>query len=197
MEDPLKIDKIQLTLTFQRIGSLQTEMVTTTLMTCDMTKPNTSCSLEARKNESLFEMPLMVTLIDGPTVLCLTNSATPSHLLINKRLETVWTTLTPTLKGVLTSGTLIFYTYHQLNLESCQLYFREASTSDANYVEVLAGSGCWSYVGKQGGKQLLNLQPNGCMSCRYETYLILITSLYNSSCLVFQHSNVIPFCCYV
>merc|ERR1712012_521861 len=89
MVDPLKIDKIQLILSLQRIGSLQTEMVTTTLMTCDMTKPNTSCSLAARKNESLFEMPLMVTLIDGPMALCLTNLVMPSPLLTNKRLETV------------------------------------------------------------------------------------------------------------
>merc|ERR1712012_205349 len=145
MVDPLKIDKIQLILSLQGIGSLQTEMVTTTLMTCDMTKPNTSCSLETKKNESLFEMPLMVTLIDGPTVLCLTNSAMPSHLLINKIRDCM--------------------NNFNTNFEGC-LNVREASSSDSNYVEVLAGSGCWSYVGKQGGKQLLNLQPNGCMSCR-------------------------------
>ena len=116
MMDPLKIDKIQLILSLQKIGSLQTEMVTITLMTCDMTKPNTSCSSETKKNENLSEMPLMVTPIDGPTELCLTNSVTPSPLPTNKRLETVWTTLMPTLKVVSMLGTLILSKILCLNL---------------------------------------------------------------------------------
>ena len=46
--------------------------------------------------------------------------------------------------------------------------YREKTWSDWNYIEVKADSdGCWSNVGMKGGKQDLNLQPNGCMYCRY------------------------------
>ena len=69
-----------------------------------------------------------------------------------------------TLKDVSTLGNISIKKSitHFFNL--CSKNFREATTSDSDYVQVLAGSGCWSYVGKLGGKQKLNLQPNGCMS---------------------------------
>ena len=34
-------------------------------------------------------------------------------------------------------------------------------TTETDYIEVIRGSGCWSYVGKQGGKQQLSLKQ-GC-----------------------------------
>merc|ERR1719219_2154905 len=37
-------------------------------------------------------------------------------------------------------------------------------TTEANYVEITAGNGCWSYVGMDGKNQQLNLQKDGCMS---------------------------------
>ena len=46
-------------------------------------------------------------------------------------------------------------------------FCREKLSSDSNYVRITGqNTGCWSYVGKRGGQQLLNLQPNGCMSSR-------------------------------
>ncbi|KAM9859229.1 high choriolytic enzyme 1-like [Aulostomus maculatus] len=32
-----------------------------------------------------------------------------------------------------------------------------------NYIEIFNGSGCWSYVGRIGGKQQLSLKRNGCL----------------------------------
>merc|ERR1719290_203213 len=37
-------------------------------------------------------------------------------------------------------------------------------TNEANYVEITAGGGCWSMVGRSRGAQPLNLQKDGCMS---------------------------------
>jgi len=36
-------------------------------------------------------------------------------------------------------------------------------TNEADYIEITNQSGCWSYVGKQGGKQQISLQRNGCV----------------------------------
>ena len=38
-----------------------------------------------------------------------------------------------------------------------------ARTNQEDYIEVFKGTGCWSFVGRQGGKQLLSL-GNGCIS---------------------------------
>ncbi len=36
-------------------------------------------------------------------------------------------------------------------------------TSEADYIMIVEGPGCWSLLGKQGGQQPLNLQANGCV----------------------------------
>jgi len=36
-------------------------------------------------------------------------------------------------------------------------------TDETDYIEITNQSGCWSYVGKQGGKQQISLQRNGCV----------------------------------
>ena len=38
-----------------------------------------------------------------------------------------------------------------------------ARSSESNYISVYKGSGCWSYVGRQGGRQYLSL-GTGCAS---------------------------------
>lgn len=44
--------------------------------------------------------------------------------------------------------------------------FKEATSANRDYVIITnENSGCWSYVGCITGRQTLNLQPNGCMSC--------------------------------
>ena len=36
-------------------------------------------------------------------------------------------------------------------------------TNEADYIKVINGNGCWSYIGKQGGMQELSLQQDGCL----------------------------------
>ena len=38
-------------------------------------------------------------------------------------------------------------------------------TTESDYIAITSGSGCWSYVGRQGGRQELNLQRGnpGCV----------------------------------
>lgn len=37
-------------------------------------------------------------------------------------------------------------------------------TNQADYLRIFSGSGCWSYVGRIGGRQDLSLQSSGCFS---------------------------------
>ncbi|XP_058832213.1 astacin-like [Topomyia yanbarensis] len=51
----------------------------------------------------------------------------------------------------------------QIMLVSCVLFVERTTQTD--YVKVTGEyTGCWSYLGRRGGAQQLNLQPNGCMS---------------------------------
>ncbi|XP_053686030.1 astacin-like [Sabethes cyaneus] len=51
----------------------------------------------------------------------------------------------------------------QIMLVSCMKYV--ARTTQTDYVLVTGEyTGCWSYLGRRGGAQQLNLQPNGCLS---------------------------------
>uniref|UniRef100_A0A182JV62 Metalloendopeptidase n=1 Tax=Anopheles christyi TaxID=43041 RepID=A0A182JV62_9DIPT len=51
----------------------------------------------------------------------------------------------------------------QIELVSCVRF--KPRTTEADYVKVLGGySGCWASLGRRGGAQTVNLQPNGCMS---------------------------------
>ncbi|PAA48474.1 hypothetical protein BOX15_Mlig031851g1, partial [Macrostomum lignano] len=50
----------------------------------------------------------------------------------------------------------------QSRLSNCIRFKRRSGESD--YIEVFSGSGCWSYVGRTGGKQQMSLQSNGCYS---------------------------------
>ena len=55
----------------------------------------------------------------------------------------------------------------------------KARTSEANYVRIVRGaanSGCWSYVGRLGGAQQLNLQPGspGCVFKGTKFLVVLI-----------------------
>ena len=38
-------------------------------------------------------------------------------------------------------------------------------TTESDYIAITSGNGCWSYVGRQGGRQALNLQRGspGCV----------------------------------
>uniref|UniRef100_A0A182HNI9 Uncharacterized protein n=1 Tax=Anopheles arabiensis TaxID=7173 RepID=A0A182HNI9_ANOAR len=51
----------------------------------------------------------------------------------------------------------------QIELVSCVRF--KPRTTEADYVKVMGGySGCWASLGRRGGAQTVNLQPNGCMS---------------------------------
>uniref|UniRef100_A0A182P9B2 Metalloendopeptidase n=1 Tax=Anopheles epiroticus TaxID=199890 RepID=A0A182P9B2_9DIPT len=51
----------------------------------------------------------------------------------------------------------------QIELVSCVRF--KPRTTEQDYVRVLGGySGCWASLGRRGGAQTVNLQPNGCMS---------------------------------
>ncbi|XP_058463936.1 hatching enzyme 1.2-like [Malaya genurostris] len=51
----------------------------------------------------------------------------------------------------------------QIMQVSCLKYVER--TTEIDYVRVTGEyTGCWSYLGRRGGAQQLNLQPNGCMS---------------------------------
>ncbi|MEE6499033.1 hypothetical protein FKM82_003292 [Ascaphus truei] len=43
------------------------------------------------------------------------------------------------------------------------VHFVERST-EANYLDIGSGSGCWSYIGKVGGGQFVSVMKNGCVS---------------------------------
>lgn len=43
-------------------------------------------------------------------------------------------------------------------------------TNQKDYVEIINSSGCWSSLGRQGGKQQLSLQRNGCVNQRSPTH---------------------------
>uniref|UniRef100_A0A8C5MLJ4 Metalloendopeptidase n=1 Tax=Leptobrachium leishanense TaxID=445787 RepID=A0A8C5MLJ4_9ANUR len=49
----------------------------------------------------------------------------------------------------------------QFNLMTCLKFVERARESD--YVSIESGSGCWSYIGNVGGKQVVNLDRTGCM----------------------------------
>jgi len=59
---------------------------------------------------------------------------------------------------------IILEAIRELSNKTClKFYYR---SNEADYVHVIKGgadSGCWSYVGKQGGSQDLNLQSPGCV----------------------------------
>ena len=77
---------------------------------------------------------------------------------------------------------------------SYNLYFafREKTSTDIHFVAITPWyTGCWSPVGKQGGRQELNLQPGypGCMDCRFVWDIIsIIMSLHEVICK-FNHSS--------
>ncbi|XP_062291182.1 high choriolytic enzyme 1-like [Scomber scombrus] len=41
--------------------------------------------------------------------------------------------------------------------------FQLRSSGEHNYLHFFSGNGCWSYLGRQGGKQLVSLKRNGCL----------------------------------
>ena len=54
--------------------------------------------------------------------------------------------------------------FREISSKTCITF--KARSSETNYVYIQrggAGSGCWSYVGRQGGRQDLNLQSPGCV----------------------------------
>uniref|UniRef100_A0A8C5MU24 Metalloendopeptidase n=1 Tax=Leptobrachium leishanense TaxID=445787 RepID=A0A8C5MU24_9ANUR len=52
-------------------------------------------------------------------------------------------------------------TINQFNLMTCLKFVTR--TTQRDYVSIESGQGCWSYIGKVGGKQVVNLDRTGCM----------------------------------
>ncbi|XP_051919301.1 low choriolytic enzyme-like isoform X1 [Hippocampus zosterae] len=42
--------------------------------------------------------------------------------------------------------------------------FVKKTKEDVNYISFISGTGCWSYLGRQGNAQPISLQKNGCVS---------------------------------
>jgi Astacin (Peptidase family M12A) len=45
--------------------------------------------------------------------------------------------------------------------QTCVIFVHRSSETD--YVEIINDEGCWSYLGRIGGRQELSLQRNGCV----------------------------------
>ena len=69
-------------------------------------------------------------------------------------------------------------------------------TTETDYIEVIRGSGCWSYVGKQGGKQQLSLKQG----CAYDVgtpahEFMHAIGIYDALYFFFEHFNPgVTFC---
>ncbi|XP_008335311.1 low choriolytic enzyme-like [Cynoglossus semilaevis] len=57
------------------------------------------------------------------------------------------------------------------NRKTCVQFIERSSQRD--YIQIFSGSGCWSYVGRIGGRQLLSLRKNGCLYTRVIQHEIL------------------------
>ena len=51
---------------------------------------------------------------------------------------------------------------NEISRQTC-IRFRQRTASDYNYVRIVTGNGCTSYVGRIGGAQALTLQRPGCI----------------------------------
>lgn len=58
---------------------------------------------------------------------------------------------------------LIEHALNEYHKQSC-IYFIQRRSSDRDYISIeSASTGCWSSVGRTGGKQIVNLQTPGCV----------------------------------
>ena len=88
----------------------------TVLETCTMMNINSSCSLALRKKRNWPETQSLMQPKDGLMAWYLTSSTAQLALLIDKRLEVVWTNSINTFKAVSMSGILKYLNYHLIKM---------------------------------------------------------------------------------
>ncbi|XP_053179338.1 hatching enzyme 1.2-like [Scomber japonicus] len=60
-----------------------------------------------------------------------------------------------------TERNFIIRTLHSFHQATCIRF--QPRTSHRDYIYFYSGSGCWSYLGRQGGRQYVSLRRNGCL----------------------------------
>merc|ERR1719167_569234 len=65
--------------------------------------------------------------------------------------------ITPELEAYPLARKVIASAMKEWEMSSCLKFVRR--TTEPDYIEFFIGSGCWSYVGRQGGMQQVSLKP--------------------------------------